>query len=55
MGKKVTQKLIESHLVESIEVPEANGDKQTAKEVTVYANRIEKSVDEDRNRSHEDG
>ena len=55
MDKNVTQKLIESHLVESIEVPEANGDKQAAKEITVYARRIEKSVDEDRNRSDENG
>ena len=40
---------------EGIAVAEAKGDKQAAKEMTVYARRIEKSVDEDRNRSHEDG
>ena len=55
MGKNVTQKLIESHLVEGIAVAEAKGDKQAAKEMTVYARRIEKSVEEDRNRSHENG
>ena len=40
---------------EGIAVAEAKGDKQAAKEMTVYARRIEKSVDEDRNRSHENG
>ena len=40
---------------EGIAVAEAKGDKQAAKEMTVYARRIEKSVDEDRNRSDEDG
>ena len=40
---------------EGIVVTEAKGDKQAAKEMTVYARRIEKSVDEDRNRSYEDG
>ena len=40
---------------EGIAVAEAKGDKQAAKEMTVYARRIEKSVEEDRNRSHEDG
>ena len=40
---------------EGIAVAEAKGDKQVAKEMTVYARRIEKSLDEDRNRSHEDG
>ena len=53
MGKQVTQGLIESHLVESIAVAEAKGDKQAAKEMTVYARRIEKSVHEDRDRSNE--
>ena len=40
---------------EGIEVAEAKGDKQAAKEMTVYARRIEKSACEDRNRSHENG
>ena len=40
---------------EGIAVAEAKGDKQAAKEMTVYARRIEKLVDENRNRSHEDG
>ena len=37
---------------EGIAVAEAKGDKQAAKEMTVYARRIEKSAYEDRNRSH---
>ena len=40
---------------EGIAVAEAKGDKQAAKEMTVYVRRIEKSVDEDQNWSHEDG
>ena len=40
---------------EGIAVAEAKGDKQAAKEMTVYARRIEKSAYEDRNRSHENG
>ena len=40
---------------EGIAAAEAKGDKQAAKEMTVYARRIEKSVEEDRNRSHENG
>ena len=40
---------------EGITVAEEKGDKQAAKEMTVYARRIEKSVDEDRNRSDENG
>ena len=40
---------------EGIAVAEAKGDKQAAKEMTVYARRLEKLVDENRNRSHEDG
>ena len=40
---------------EGIAVAEAKGDKQVAKEMTVYARRIEKSAYEDRNRSHENG
>ena len=40
---------------EGIAVAEAKGDKQAAKEMTVYARRIEKSVDDDRNGSHENG
>ena len=40
---------------EGIAVAEAKGDKQAAKEMTVYARRIEMSVEEDRNRSHENG
>ena len=40
---------------EGIAVAEAKGDKQAAKEMTVYARRIEKLVHEDRNRSHENG
>ena len=37
---------------EGIAVAEAKGDKQAAKEMTVYARRIEKSVHEDRDRSN---
>ena len=40
---------------EGIAVAEAKGDKQAAKEMNVYARRIEKSAYEDRNRSHENG
>ena len=40
---------------EGIAVAEAKGDKQAAKEMTVYARRIEKSVHEDPDRSHENG
>ena len=40
---------------EGIAVAEAKGDKQAAKEMTVYAHRIEKLAHEDRNRSHENG
>lgn len=40
---------------EGIAVAEAKGDKQAAKEMTVYARRIEKSVHEDRNKSHRNG
>jgi predicted Zn-dependent protease len=40
---------------EGIAVAEAKGDKQAAKEMTVYARRIEKSVHADRNRSPENG
>ena len=40
---------------EGIAVAEGKGDKQAAKEMTVYARRIEKSVEEDRNRSHKNG
>ena len=38
---------------EGIAVAEAKGDKQAAKEMTVYARRIEKLAHEDRNRSHD--
>ena len=40
---------------EGIAVAEAKGDKQAAKEMTVYARRIEKSVHEDPDRSHKNG
>ena len=38
---------------EGISVAETKGDKQAAKEMTVYARRIEKSAQEHRNRSHD--
>ena len=38
---------------EGIAVAEAKGDKQAAKEMTVYARRIEKLAHEDRNRRHD--
>lgn len=40
---------------EGIAVAEAKGDKQAAKEMTVYARRIETLAHDDRNRSHENG
>ena len=40
---------------EGIIVAEAQGDKQAAKEMIVFARRIEKLVDEDRNRNHVNG
>ena len=40
---------------EGIAVAEAKGDKQAAKEMTVYARRIEKLAHEEPNRSHENG
>ena len=40
---------------EGIAVAVAKGDKQAAKEMTVYARRIEKSVHQDRDMSNENG
>jgi hypothetical protein len=40
---------------EGIAVAEAKGDKQAAKEMTVYVRRIEKPACGDRNRRHENG
>ena len=40
---------------EGIAVAEAKGDKQAAKEMAVYARRIEKSVHQDRDMSNENG